>query len=304
MNPNFLIIGAAKSGTTSLYQCLSQHPEIYMTPVKETNFFSFEGEQLEFTGMKHNESSLSYQKEIITNLQEYQEQFEGKTEEKAVGESCPSYLYVPKAAERIYAFNPNIKLIVVLRDPIERAYSNFLHHVRDRNEWTRDFLSAVKAESKRIEENWWWGFHYIQVGLYSKQLKRYFNLFNREQIKIYLYKDYLNKPEYVLKDICKFLEVDRKHTFDFNIKHNATGLAKYNFLDKIIKEQNALKTAYQKLLPFTKLRKEITKRISRLNFLGKPQLDLETRNLLLPLFHEDILSVQELIERDLTFWLN
>lgn len=303
MIPNFLIIGAAKSGTTALYQHLRQHPEIYMTPIKETNFFAFEGEKVEFTGIKQNESSLSYQKEIITEPHNYAKQFEEVTEEKAIGESCPSYLYISKAAQRIYSYNPDIRLIVILRDPVERAYSNFLHHVRDRNEQTEDFLSAVEAEPKRIEENWWWGFHYVQVGLYFKQIRRFLELFGRDRMRIYLYEDYLGNPKYVLDNILNFLEVDNRYDFDLTTKHNATGVPTNRLLDKIIYESNPLKTAYQKLFPFTNIRQKITSRITNLNSLKKPPLSLEVRNKLLPLFYEDILKLQDLIERDLSLWL-
>ena len=303
MIPNFLIIGAAKSGTTALYQHLRQHPEIYMTPIKETNFFAFEGEKVEFTGIKQNESSLSYQKEIITEPHNYAKQFEEVTEEKAIGESCPSYLYISKAAQRIYSYNPDIRLIVILRDPVERAYSNFLHHVRDRNEQTEDFLSAVEAEPKRIEENWWWGFHYVQVGLYFKQIRRFLELFGRDRMRIYLYEDYLGNPKYVLDNILNFLEVDNRYDFDLTTKHNATGVPTNRLLDKIIYESNPLKTAYQKLFPFTNIRQKITSRITNLNSLKKPPLSSEVRNKLLPLFYEDILKLQDLIERDLSLWL-
>ena len=301
--PTFLIIGAAKSGTTALYQCLRQHPEIYMTPIKETNFFAFEGEELKFTGVKQNESSLSYQKEIITNWKNYEQQFAEVRGEKAIGESCPSYLYIHKAAQRIYSYNPNIKLIIILRDPVERAYSNFLHHVRDRNEWTRNFISAVKAEPKRIEENWWWGFHYVQVSLYFKQVKRFLDLFGKNQTKVYLYQDYLSHPKYILNDILNFLEVDNQHNFDLNAKYNAAGIPKNRILSEVINEPNFIKTAYQKIMPFSNIRHKITKQFSSLNFSKKPSLSSEVRNILLPLFYEDILNLQDLIERDLSSWL-
>ena len=121
--PNFLIVGAAKAGTTALHEYLQQHPQIYMTPTKETNFLAFEGEVLNF----HGPGDESLQDFSITDLKTYQAEFQQVTNELAIGEACPSYLYLPKAAKRIKQYIPDTRLIAILRNPVERAYANFLH---------------------------------------------------------------------------------------------------------------------------------------------------------------------------------
>jgi len=126
--PNFLIIGAAKSGTTSLYHALKQHPKIFMSPVKEPNFFALEGGELNYP---QGTVDPRYLAQCITTKEEYNQQFEGVSNEIAVGEASPIYLYHPQAPVRIKNCLPNVKIIVILRNPIERAYSNFLHHIRE-----------------------------------------------------------------------------------------------------------------------------------------------------------------------------
>ena len=133
--PNFLIVGAAKAGTTALHEYLQQHPQIYMTPTKETNFFAFEGVELNFQG-KGDEALKEFS---ITDLATYQAQFAGIQEETAIGEACPSYLYVPEAATKIKKYIPQVRLIIILRNPVERAYANFLHVIRDDRETHQDF---------------------------------------------------------------------------------------------------------------------------------------------------------------------
>ena len=296
--PNFLIVGAAKSGTTSLYAYLKQHPQVYMSPVKETNFFAFEGEELNFSGG----IKQGYLADFKTNIQDYRAQFQGINNEIAIGEASPSYLYIPKAVERIEYYIPNVKIIVILRNPIDRAYSHFLHHIRDRLVPYSDFSQALQAEPQRIVDNWWWDYHYIQVGLYYKQLKRYVDKFNRERIKVYLYEDFKTNSLSVIQDIFQFLDVDRQFIPDMSAKLNSTGIPRNRTLDALIKEPNLIKTIYQ-LLPM-KLRKKITSKITKRNPLEKPLLSSEIRKNLTELYREDILKLQQLIQRDFSGWLD
>ncbi|ETW93779.1 MAG: hypothetical protein ETSY1_37760 [Candidatus Entotheonella factor] len=126
--PNFLVIGAGGSGTTAIYEYLRQHPQIYLTPQKETNFFGYEGQTLTFCGPGDhelvNESS-------ITHLDAYQAQFDGITGEIAIGEVCPLYIFSASAPDCIRHYVPDVKLIAMLRHPADRAYTNYLHMLRD-----------------------------------------------------------------------------------------------------------------------------------------------------------------------------
>jgi hypothetical protein len=299
--PNFLIIGAAKSGTTSLYYWLKQHPQIYMAPVKETNFFAFEGEKLDFPEIAR---ARAYLANCKTTIEAYREQFQGVSNEIAIGEASPIYLYHPQAPERIQHYVPNAKLIAILRNPIERAYSNFLHCLREDLEYTTDFNQALQAEEGRIRNNWWWGFHYVNIGFYYVQLKRYFDRFDANQIKVYLYDDLKSDPLSLIQDILQFLDVDATFVPDISMQYNKTGIPKNKFLHQFLSKPSIpsiIKNPIRLLLPI-ELRKRILLNINNRN-LFKPRLSLEVRSQLINLYREDILKLQDLIERDLTRWM-
>lgn len=292
-SPNFLIIGAAKAGTTALHTYLNQHPQIYMTPQKETNFFALEGEKLNFQGPGDKETNHF----SITTLSVYQAEFEGVTNELAIGESCPLYLYSPKAPERIRAYVPNVRLIAILRNPVERAYANFLHLVRDDREPYRDFARALEDEPRRIEKNWEWFWHYLQIGYYGVQLQRYYKIFDRSQIKIYLYEDFRKNPLALLQDIFGFLNVDETFVSDIKIRPNKSGMPKNQFFHQLLTKPNPIKTALKPLFPPV-----LRQKIQHSN-LVKPEISSALRQQLTDLYREDILKCQDSLQRDLSAWL-
>jgi len=291
--PNFLIIGVAKAGTTALHKYLQQHPSIYMTPTKETNFFAFEGEEINFQGL----GDEALKEFSILDIETYQNQFAGVTTEKAIGEACPSYLYYPKAASRIKHYIPNARLIVILRNPLERAYANFLHTVRDDREPCRDFALALNDEPKRIADNWEWFWHYIQLGFYGKQLKHYYELFPASQIKVYLYEDLKKDATAVLQDIFRWLEVDDTFIPDMTLRPNKSGMPKNKLFHHFLTKPNPLKTILKPLFP-----NKIRQKILHQN-LNTPQISQEIRERLLNIYCADILQCQDLINRDLGPWL-
>ena len=291
--PNFLIIGAAKAGTTALHEYLQQHPQIYMTPNKETNFFAFEGEEINFRGI----GDKALKDFSITDLETYQNQFAAVTTEKAIGEACPSYLYYPQAATRIKQYLPNVRLIVILRNPIDRAYANFLHIVRDDRETCRDFSLALQEETTRIANNWEWFWHYIQIGFYGKQLKHYYQLFAPNQIKVYLYEDLKNNAIATLQDIFHWLEVDDTFVPDVALRPNKSGMPKNKLLHQILTKPNPLKSFLKPLFPA-----QIRQKIQHQN-LNTPPISQEARQKLLDLYRADIFQCQDLIQRDLSAWL-
>jgi hypothetical protein len=291
--PNFLIIGAAKAGTTALHEYLQQHPQIYLTPTKETNFFAFAGEDINFQGIG-DEALKDFS---ITDWETYQAQFAGVTSEKAIGEACPSYLYYPQAAIRIKQYIPDTCLIVILRNPIDRAYANFLHTVRDDREPLADFALALQAEETRIANNWEWFWHYIQGGFYGQQLKHYYQIFPTSQIKVYLYEDLQANTIATLQDIFRWLEVDDTFVPDMTLRPNKSGMPKNKLLHQILTKPNPLKTVLKPLLPA-----KIRQKIQHQN-LNTPQISQEVRQQLLALYRADILQCQDLIHRNLSAWL-
>jgi hypothetical protein len=302
--PNFLIIGAQKSGTTSLYDYLKQHPQIYMSPVKEPRFFAIEGEKPNFQGPGDQE----LYENIVVDVEAYRALFQGASKETAIGEASVLYLYIPRASERIRHYIPEVKLIAIVRNPVERAYSAFLHLTRDRMEPLKDFACALRAEKERIRSNWGPIWHYKQVGFYYAQLKRYYETFEQGQIKVYLYEDLNDDPVSVLKDIYSFLGVADSFMPDVARRYNVSGIpthegwyALYTFL----LEQNPVKSVVKPLLPKGLRRRLSTTLLSTLQdrTLVKPPLPVEVRRELTELYRDDILNLQDLIKRDLSQWL-
>lgn len=296
--PNFLIIGAAKAGTTALYYYLKQHPQIYMSPVKETNFFALEGEKLDFRGPGDREAINSFS---ITDLESYLLQFQGVSNEIAIGEASPLYLYSPKAPERIKFYIPNAKLIAILRNPVERAYASFLHLIRDGREFFTDFAQALQEEKARIQNNWEHIWHYEQMGFYYTQLKRYYDIFRHSQIKVYLYEDFKTRPVSVLQDIFRFLGVDDTFSPDMYIRPNVSGIPKNKVMHTFLTKPNPIKTILKPFFP-ARLRQRIVTSLKNRN-LVKPELSPEIRKQLLQVYREDIMKLQDLIQRDLSKWL-
>ncbi|MGF1540116.1 MAG: sulfotransferase [Pleurocapsa sp.] len=291
--PNFLIIGAAKAGTTAIHEYLQQHPQIYLTPTKETNFFAFEGQEINFPG-PGDEALKDFS---ITDLSTYEAQFAGVTTETAIGEACPSYLYYPQAANNINKYIPDARLIVILRNPVERAYANFLHIVRDDREPCRDFASALQDEERRISLNWEWFWHYIQVGYYGKQLQRYYEIFAPSQIKVYLYEDLKENAIALLQDIFSFLQIDNTYIPNMALRPNKSGMPKNKLLHQILTKPNPIKTLLKPLFPA-----KIRQKIQHQN-LNTPQISPEVRQQLIDLYRADILYCQDLIQRDLSAWV-
>lgn len=292
--PNFLIIGAAKAGTTSLYYYLSQHPQIYMSPAKEPRFFALEGEDLNFRNPDQDINRTS-----VTTPEAYNQLFQGVTDETAIGEASPLYLYSPKAVERIKHYIPDVKLIAILRDPVDRAFSCYTHLIREGYE-PLSFSGGLNEEPNRIQNNWAHLWHYQQAGYYYTQLKRYFDTFAPEQIKVYLYEDLNADSTAVTQDICRFLGVD--DTFEPDLtRMNVSGVPKVRLLHGLFK-RNPIKTALKPLFP-PDLRKQIARKVKAWNLQDKPSLPSEVRAQMIETYREDILKLEELIQRDLSKWL-
>jgi hypothetical protein len=295
--PNFLIIGTAKAGTTSLHSYLNQHPEIYMSRNKEPRFFAFEDENLDPENPIH--------KKTITNLKAYQSLFDNVKGEKAIGETSPAYLVEKKASARIKHYIPEAKIIAILRNPADRAYSHFLHLIKHNYEPCHDFALALKNKDELRIGQWRPRHDYILFGFYYKNLKRYFDIFERNQIKIFLFEDLQSDSTAMLQKIFRFLKVDDTFTPDVSLHHSVSGIPKSKTLHNWIYGYNPLKSLIK---PFIRhfISKDVQKRLEywlKIQNLKKPHFPINVRNLLIDIFREDILNLQKLIQLDLSEWL-
>lgn len=273
--PNFLIVGASKAGTGSLYHYLREHPQVFMSPIKETNYFTFDGRRT-----RHHS---------VTTLEEYEALFSGVTTEKAIGEASPGYLRSRIAAEGIKRTIPDARIIISLRDPVDRLYSAFLHWQRN-GKAGRDFYEWFEPQAE-------------EANFYLPRLERFFFRFPRERIKVLVFDDMVADTPAVLQDLFSFLGVDRDFEPDTSVVYNQAGTAASLGVSRVIDRLSRLRFAASRWVPVLKRNTGTLARFRRAN-IGRaqpPPADLRER--LVPRFAHDIERTSRLIGRDLSVWL-
>jgi hypothetical protein len=203
--PDFFIIGAPKAGTTALHTALACHPQLFMSPVKEPKFFLCDGPPPDHGGPG---DAHSY-REWIWRPEAYERLFDRAPPGGRRGESTPFYLSDFAAHRRIHAAVPDARLIAILRDPVDRAYSNWAHLWADGLETIGDFLAACDEETRRTEAGWAPIWRYLENGLYGRQLRHLTELFPRDQLHIIRYRSLVDEPQATLDAVCGFLGVDQ-----------------------------------------------------------------------------------------------
>ena len=301
--PDFLVIGAGKSGTTSLHHYLSLHPEIFMSSVKETNFFALEGKNT----VTHPELKelFKYCPETITDLSEYKNLFKN-AEGGLKGEVCPMYLYNKSAASNIHRYIPNVKLIAIFRQPAERLYSRFLHLARDSRTPTAHFEDCLDRNTI-----WWEREDLINEGFYFQHLQKFYELFPRSHIRVFLYEDLVADARKLMREIFDFLEVDSNFSPDVSLKMNRSGFIQNQWLNKVIGPEGVIvkpiKAISPSLVEVAKKNAWLRKKVidMRSKNLRRPRLSPNLKKkLTLDVYHGDILKLQELLGKDLNHWLN
>ena len=301
--PNLLIVGAAKGGTTSLHYALDQHPQIFMTRKKEPGYFVWPEEDLQFI---NNGKLITEPRFLVNHLDDYLSLFEEGKDTKVRGESSTTYLFFHQKAianiKRIHPDPGQVRIVIALRNPVDRAFSQYMHKLRDGAE-SLSFEEALEKEPWRKENNWHFDYQYVQRGMYYEQVKAY--LENFSDVKIYLSEDLGNDPAEVANSLEEFLGIE-KVSLDFGDALNVSGEPKMEALNKFLKKENPLKKFVGSLLPKSlrrRLRLKVQSTVYKYN-LEKKEMNPETREKLKKNFHDDILKLQGLIKRDLTSWLN
>lgn len=293
--PNFLIVGAQKAGTTSIYYHLKHHPEVFMSAVKEPQFFAVaDGGELAASGPGDARANP------ISTLAEYQALFAEAGDAKAAGEASTIYLYSERAPGRIKHHLPDVKVIAILRDPAERAYSNYMHLIRDGREPIADFERALEEEETRRAQGWSANWRYLDKGFYAGQLERYFRTFGADQLRVYLYEDFCDDPAAVMADIYRYLGVREDVSQDLSLRLNVAGVPRSKGMQSLVKRQERLKWLIDPLIS-ERLRRRL---LSMQNHnLVREGLAAETRARLIDVYHEDIGRVAELTGLDVSRWL-
>ena len=277
--PNFFLMGAPRSGTTSLYEYLKNTKGVYLPHIKETNYFSV-SINLDLLILK-----------VIRDKKKYLNLYKDVKDEIAIGDPTPLYLWDPKAAKLIHDVTPNAKIIITLRDPIERAYSHFLMLVsygKDSHPFSESIKKSLKAPpdySGRV----------VECGLYYEQVKRYLDLFGKDQVKIYIYEEFFKDPHYYVKEILEFLGVNEEPPASVGEIHNPLREPRGKIVEKIL-QSKSIRKAGKKILPRSAgpaLKVIFGKKTD------KSPMQLEARELLEKIYKEDVKKLENLLGRSL-----
>jgi len=284
--PNFFIVGAPKAGTTSLYEYLRKIPAVYMSVIKEPHFFSSK------------KIPNNFSRKIIRDKTKYLELFKDATNEVAIGEASPDYLSDPEVPILIHNTILNAKIIILLRDPVERLYSSYL--MLKKVGWLKkSFWDEIKIcyNNKNDKTKRHLELHY---GIYSESLKRYLDIFGQEKVKIIIFEEFIINPKETVQDILSFLDVDYKIK-EFNAEQfNPFAFSRGSGAKSILRSQKISAIADFFMSPSTKrnLKNKILLKEG-----SKPSLELEAKEFLINYYQEDVKKISTILGRKLP-WKN
>jgi Sulfotransferase family len=298
--PDFFIAGAPKAGTTALHAALARHPSLYMSAVKEPKFFLTDGPPPTQGGP----GDVKTYREHLWRRADYEALFERAPAGALRGESTPFYLYSHEAQWRIRALIPNAKLIVVLRDPVERAHSNWTHLWSAGLDPIADFVEACAAEDRRVAAGWADFWRYTRLGMYGTQLEHLYSIFPPEQVMLFRYRALLTDPAGVLDAVCEFLGVQQGVLTEVpreNVTAHPRHTARHRAVARVLRAGSRLAA----FLP-RHAGSSVTDRLERtLQADAQPRQPLtwEQRQALLPRFEADIRLLESLTGEEFSDWL-
>jgi hypothetical protein len=297
--PDFLVAGVPKAGTTALHAALSRHPGLYLSPVKEPKFFLTDGPPPAKGGPG---DALTY-REHVWERDKYEALFDAAPPGALLGEATPFYLYDPGAMRRIHDVLPEAKLIVIIRDPVERAHSNWTHLWSAGLEPVGDFVRACAEEDRRIAVGWAPFWHYAGLGRYGEQLDRAFSLFPREQVLVLRYRLLIDDPAATLGRICGFLGVETGVLSEIP-RENVTAHPEHTLAHRAVSLGMRASDAVGRLLPGSAAT-TATHRLERWLQRGRRErqpLSWEQRQAILPKFTADIKLLETVLGEDFSDW--
>ncbi len=277
--PNFFIVGAPKAGTTSLYAYLNTIPGIYMSKNKEPNYFSFK-------------NLPNYRKEeSIEDKKKYLALFDNVKDEKIIGEASTTYLSDPDSAELIHQISPKSRIIILLRNPADRAFSHYLMLLRygvSILPFHKKLLLALGGPSNKNDSSM-----ELDEGMYFENVKKYLDLFGKNQVKILIFEEFIKKPKEMVEEIVEFLGI-KNPIINFEAEiFNPFGIARGSISQYIIQNKKLKKLAI-KILNIS------TRRILREKILikkqPKPKMSSEDREILIKFYQDDVKKLKTILE--------
>lgn len=296
--PNFLIIGAAKSGTTSVARYLERHPDVFM-PIREAPaYFACAGTPPRYAGPNADVIAAR----AVWRLSEYLRLFAAWRHEKAAGEKSTQYLSSPVAPRAISEAIPDARLIVILRNPADRAFSQFTHNLRSLREPLKDFRAALEAEPERKKANWSYNYWYRERGRYAPQLERYYALFPRTQILVLLFDDLVADAAGVMRAICRHLDISEAPSLPISERHNVSvGVPRNDLVHRFLTRDGMTKSVFRSVVPAA-VQRRIWNTMFHRNLAPLPAFEPGLRRQLIEEFSDDVEQLERLIGRDLSAW--
>jgi Sulfotransferase family len=311
--PNFFLAGAPKAGTTSLYHYLEQHPQIYMCPIKEPCYFASEfrpescAQEL-MPGVERGRRELRKYLDgpmcerrfggMVTGWEDYVRLFRHVRGETAIGEASAGYLWSETAARNIHAKIPAAKVLLMLRNPADRAYSQYLHQVAVgglRFSFRRQIEANLQNRSRKFSLQ----YPLLEFGLYHGQVTRFLDVFPRQNMCIHLYDDYRADAAATMANIFRFLGVDDTFTSDTSQRHLELSLPRLSGVTHTLRRLGIWQ-AIKRITPL-----KLMPAARRVAFTPRSNLamDPEDRRYLVDYYAADIRKLATLLDRDLTAWL-
>jgi hypothetical protein len=299
--PDFLVAGVPKAGTTALHAALARHPALYLSPIKEAKFFLTDGGPPPAKGGPGDARTF---REHVWRRRDYEKLFAEAPPDALKGESTPLYLHDPDAMNRIKTLIPDAKIIVVIRDPVERAHSNWTHLWSAGLEPEPDFLRACAEEDRRKAQGWASFWHYTGLSMYGRQLQHAFSLFPRPNILVLRYRVLVDDPAGTLDRICGFLDVDQGVITEIprqNVTAHPTRTLTHQAASLTMR---AAENAGRRLPggAVTVAAHRLERFLQRGNRERQP-LSWDQRQALLPKFTEDVRLLEDLLGEDFGDWL-
>jgi Sulfotransferase domain len=285
--PNFFLVGAAKAGTTSIYAYLAQHPGVFFPSIKEPHFFT----------QVRPAPEQQFLIEAITKCSAYLRLYAHAAGYGVIGDASPSYLWHPEVPQRIRAKVPQAKVAIILRDPVERAYSHYLMDYREGAQ-SKPFYEALLNDMNRSEKGWGVSYLYYELGLYAQQVRRYLETFKPERVKILMFDDFRRDAKAVLRELAEFLGLDPNPLADIDTsrKYNSYAAPRNQYLRRIAGAKLS-RILGQALMPHW-LGAFIFERIF-LKQATKPPLEPRARELLCSLYDSELDQLEKLLGRRL-----
>lgn len=295
--PNLFLVGAPKSGTTTLHHYLDGHPDVFMSKNKEPRYFcAFPRDAA------YHPNREGFLQNLISDETDYAALFADANGATWIGESSTDYLWVEEAAANIHAATRHcegVRIIIVLRNPVERAFSEHSALIRDGIE-DLGFLDSLDAEDERYSQRWIPLYYHRKRGLYADSVARYIKTFGPDSVGVFLFDDLVASPDAFVSDVCRFLEIDPLPA-DPGIKFNRSGVPRSRTLQRIERSENLIKRVIQAVTTRA-FRTKLKLRIQEYN-LKKIHLSPRERAVAYEIFKDDIQRTEAIIGRDLSAWM-